>query len=214
MIGIGHFKEKYIFKCFIIDYLGSEDLYKIIEEKHKCSKNDIIIVSDEKTLIKTFMDYIYSFKNIRETKYKFLKKTRMIHWSKAEPNLFLKKLINYELNTINNTLPWYDLMEIFKNPKYPILIKNCFLFSLKDITKSLNNYKFIDLEWPDLDDGLLTAFIAKDIYKNTNKNSVENNKNMTDIIEYNYIDCKALYLIINFLRTFNNQYMTESITDS
>lgn len=200
MIGVGHFNEEYIFKCFIIDYLGSEELYKKIEQKHNCSRNDIVLVPDEKTLITTFIQYMYSFKSSKEAKYKFLKKVRLIHWSKAEPCLFLKKLINYDLNTISNTLPWYDLMEIFKNPEYPILIKNCFSFSLKDVTKTLNYHKFIKLEWPELDDGLLSAFIAKDIYKKTSNIPIENNNNMTDIIEYNYIDCKALYCILDFLR--------------
>ena len=52
--------------------------------------------------------------NFKEPKYKFLKKLRLYHWSHAEPCLFLKKLVKYNLNTIFNTLPWTDLMEVFK----------------------------------------------------------------------------------------------------
>ena len=202
MIGIGQFNESFSFKCFIIDYYGSEEIYNVIETKYNCSKNDIIKVPNEKTLITTFIDYIYSFKNFKEPKYKFLKKLRLYHWSHAEPSLFLKKLVKYNLNTTFNTLPWTDLMEVFKHPNYPIIIKNCFSFSLKDVAKTLNSHKLIDLEWPELDDGLLSAFIAKDIYKNNQGNLNTNNKNMEEIVEYNFIDCKALYLLLNFIRTF------------
>jgi len=93
-------------------------------------------------------------------------------------------------------------MEVFKHPNYPIIIKNCFSFSLKDVAKTLNSHKLIDLEWPELDDGLLSAFIARDIYKNNQDNVNTNNKNMEEIVEYNFIDCKALYLLLNFIRNF------------
>jgi hypothetical protein len=103
------------------------------------------------------------------------------------------------MNTTVNILPWFDLMEVFKNSLYPITIKNCFSFSLKEITKTLHSHKLIKLEWPDLDDGLLSAFIARDIYKKLTLTENLNN-NMQDIVEYNYIDCKALHLILNCIR--------------
>lgn len=202
MIGIGHFNQEYKFKCFIINYEGINDIYKDIQNKYNCSKNDIIAVSDEKSLITTFIDYLYSFKKIKEPKYRFLKKMRLFHWSNAEPCLFLKKLVYYDINTLENTLPWFDLMEVFKYPEFPIVIKNCFSFSLKDVSKTLNTHKLIKLEWSDLDDGLLSAFVAKDIYKNEIE-SEKNNTNMIDIVEYNFIDCKALYLLLNLIRTYN-----------
>ena len=200
MIGISHLTDKYNFKCFIIEYHGNSSIYKNVKDKYKCNKEDIIIVPDEKTLVIQFIEYIYSFNILKEPKYRFLKNTRLIHWSWAEPSLFTKKLVKYNINTINNTLPWYDLMEVFKHSQYPITIKNCFSFSLKDITKTMNSHKLINLEWSDLDDGLLSAFIARDIYKNKNKNIKLNNQNMEDIVEYNYIDCKALYLILDYIR--------------
>jgi hypothetical protein len=202
MIGIGQvIANKYIFKCFIINYPGSNSIYKNIKKKYNCKNQDIIQVPNEKILIETFINYVYSFKKINEPRYKFLKKTRLIHWSCAEPSLFSKKLAKYDINQTINILPWFDLMQVFKNPAYPITIKNCFSFSLKEITKSMHAYKMINLEWSDLDDGLLSAFIARDIYKNKNLNESLNN-NMQDIVEYNYIDCKALHLILNYIRKY------------
>lgn len=201
MIGIGqNVDNQYKFKCFIIGYPGSESIYKNIKKKYNCSNQDIIQVSNEKILIETFINYIYSFKKKNEPKYRFLKRTRLIHWSWAEPCLFSKKLAKYNMNTTINILPWFDLMEIFKNSTYPITIKNCFSFSLKEITNTLHSHKLIKLEWPDLDDGLLSAFIARDIYKNLMLNENLNN-NMQDIVEYNYVDCKALHLILNYIRS-------------
>ena len=213
MIGVGHlalnkFEEinninqsEYIFKCFIIKYHGSESIYKNIIQKYNCKEEDIIQVQNEKMLIIAFVNYIHTFKKNNEPRYRFIKNTRLIHWSCAEPCLFAKKILKYGINTTFNTLPWFDLMEVFKHPTYPITIKNCFSFSLKEITKAMYSYKMIQLMWSDLDDGLLSAFIAKDIYKNLNSGIDLNNNNMQNIIEYNYIDCKALYLILIYIRT-------------
>jgi hypothetical protein len=208
MIGVGYLssdttdvlKNQYIFKCFIIQYHGSNLIYKKIHEKYKCNDKDIIQVPNEKILIENFINYIYSFKRNDEPRYRFVRNTRLIHWSWAEPCLFAKKLFKYNMNSIVNNLPWFDLMKVFKDNTYPIIIKNCFSFSLKEITKTMNSYKMINLTWPDLDDGLLSAFIAKDIYKKINLDIDSNNNNMQDIVEYNYIDCKALYLILTFIR--------------
>lgn len=201
MIGVAHcVNDIYNFKCFIISYPGSENIYDKIKEKYNCKSQDIVTVLNEKSLIDTFINYIYSFKTKNEPKYRFLKKTRLIHWSWAEPCLFLKKLALYDINTTSNILPWFDLMEVFKNSVYPITIKDCFSFSLKEITKAMNNHQMLNLEWPELDDGLLSSFIARDIYKNLNSDGKKNNSNMEDIVEYNYIDCKALYLILLCIR--------------
>jgi transcription antitermination factor NusG len=211
MIGAGYMdNDIYRFKCFIISYLGSQTIYKNAKDKYNCTDNDIIQVSSERVLVETFINWIYSFKKNSEPKYRFLKNVILIHWSWAEPCLFAKKLAKYNMNTVFNTLPWFDLMEVFKNSQYPITIKNCFSFSLKEITKALNGHGLINLEWSDLDDGLLSAFIARDIYKNFSLNKNLNNSNMEDIVEYNYIDCKALYLILDYIRNyiFNNKYVS------
>ena len=131
----------------------------------------------------------------------FKNKIRLFHWSCAEPSMFNKKILEYNLDKIKFNLNWYDLLKIFKYDKSPIIIKECFSFSLKEIIKKMNYYNLINLSWSDLDDGLLSSFIARDIYI-----GLENapNSKMFNIIEYNYIDCKALYLLINWMRTTIN----------
>ena len=204
MIGVGRYdniEQKYIFKCFIINYDKCKNIYNKIMNNYKCDKNSIIIVKDEIELIEKFTNHILSFKKIKEPKHQYLSKTRLIHWSNAETIIFNKKIVQLNFNTIKYNLPWFDLLSIFKYQDYPIIIKECFSFSLKDIVKSLNNYNLINLEWSELDDGLLSAFIAKDIYNNIDNN--KNNIKMEEIVEYNYIDCIAIYKLLNFIRNYN-----------
>lgn len=143
----------------------------------------IVLCETEKELLETFIFYV---KNCN----------RLIHWSSAETIIFNKKVIEHNLNSAN--LPWYDMLTIFKNPENPIIIKDCFSFGLKDIVKKLNKHNFIDLKWDELDDGLLSAFLAKDIYKNNKKDDV-----MGKLINYNFIDCFALSEVLDWMRSYS-----------
>jgi hypothetical protein len=203
----------------VIEYNGSNNIYSKIKEnniknkvnsanvvkainKYNCSKQNIIFVKSEESLIHEFTKYIYSFKNLREAKHQYLKNTRLIHWSSAETVIFNKKLIEYNITGLEYKLPWFDLLAVFKNSDHPIIIKECFSFSLKNVVKTLTMHKLIDLSWSDLDDGLLSSFIAKQIYSNTNVDITSNNKEMEEIIEYNYIDCIAIYMLLTFIRKY------------
>ena len=155
---------------------------------------DIILCDNEDDLINNFLDYI--------TLYDF-NKTRLIHWSIAEPLLFQKKC--------KIKLPWFDLLTVFKFPEYPIVIKDCHGFGIKKIVNSLNKHGLISLKWNDLDDGLLSAFIAKDIYENKNYDNNNNNddndeksyQTIINLIDYNKIDCLALHVLIDFIRNYS-----------
>ncbi len=198
MIGVYH-KEK--FKCFIINYnnidTNSLDSIKKNIEKIKnlkCSYDDYVFCLNEKDLIERFTNYIVEFSKSKN-------KTRLIHWSSAEPIMFNKKIKEYGLFDDKYNLPWYDLLSVFKYDESPIIIKECFGFGLKEIVKKLNDHKLIKLVWPELDDGLLSSFVAKNIYKNKIEIQ-EKNKNMIEIVEYNYIDCLAISILLDFIRNY------------
>ncbi len=198
MIGVYH-KEK--FKCFIINYnnidTNSLDSIKKNIEKIKnlkCSYDDYVFCLNEKDLIERFTNYIVEFSKSKN-------KTRLIHWSSAEPIMFNKKIKEYGLFDDKYNLPWYDLLSVFKYDESPIIIKGCFGFGLKEIVKKLNDHKLIKLVWPELDDGLLSSFVAKNIYKNKIEIQ-EKNKNMIEIVEYNYIDCLAISILLDFIRNY------------
>jgi len=139
--------------------------------------------NNEYMLLNEFINYIKSFRNYR-----------LIHWSNAEPSIINKKIKEY--NITFNDFKWFDLLKVFKYKNSPIVIKDAFNFSLKEITKALNKNKLLNLEWCDLDDGLTSLLIARDIY--TGK--LNFNENMKQIIDYNEIDCKAMFELLQLIR--------------
>ena len=96
---------------------------------------------------------------------------------------------------------WYDLLDVFKHRENPIIIKECFGFGLKEVITKLNEYDFIDIRWDKLNDGLLSMFIAADIYNNKYDKKISNEK-MKELVEYNEIDCKTLQILLKFIREF------------
>lgn len=202
MIGVNYFINSLSnFKCFILKFDSHEKIKKQIKRKNnlKCTHESYVFCESEQDLIKEFVKFINSFNNNLSIP-SYYKKTRLIHWSKAEPIIFNKKLKEYKLYETKYLLPWYDLLEVFKNEEKPIVIKGCFGFGLKEIINKLNQYELIKLTWPDLDDGLLSSFKARDIYTDRIE-SEDKIDSMINIVEYNHIDCVALYKILEWIRS-------------
>lgn len=128
-------------------------------------------------------------------KYKIIN-PNIFHWSHAEPSIYNKVKNKYRnLPDLN----WFDLLNIFKNNL--ILIKDCYNYSLKSVSKEFYNKKFINTTWEDnVVDGLDAMFQAWKIYKNDT--NVENNKIIKNIQKYNEIDCKVMYELIIFIRNY------------
>jgi hypothetical protein len=195
-------------KSFVIKYPNSQNLKKefdidndnidnIDNAEKKINWDDYIECNDELDLMNQIKKFINGFRPNNMTKNEYFNKTRLIHWSGAEPILFNKKISEYHLDIDEYKLNWYDLLKVFKHPQYPIIIKECFGFGLKTIVKKLNELGEIDISWPELDDGLLSSFIARDIYSNKYEDS---NKQMYEIVKYNWIDCKVMWILIEWMR--------------
>jgi hypothetical protein len=205
MIG-SYYKEE--FKCFIIDkkYTIKQQIKirnKLCQKnnllKLNCNESNYVLCHDEHELINKFTNYVYSknINNLGKSLYK--NSTRLIHWSIFEKRVFESKINKYYLGN-KFKLNWYDLLDVFKFKNSPIIIKGCRSFKLKEVTNKLNEYNLINIKWPGLEDGLLSSFMAKDIYeKNDNKNK---NDLIIDITEYNYIDCKSLSCILDYIRNY------------
>ena len=201
--------NKFDHRTFIINYTEINGLKNEFDKNltnstnsKELNNNDIkwsecVYCFNELELIKKIKDFILEFKPIKMKLNEFFNKTRLIHWSSAEPILYNKKINEYGLDKLEFKLNWYDLLNVFKYPEHPIIIKECFGFGLKNIVKKLNEFCEINIVWSDLDDGLLSSFIARDIYDNKNNNS---NKDMYDIIKYNLIDCKAMMVLVEWMR--------------
>ena len=205
-------------KSFVIEYQNSQNLknnYEMDNNLNQINWNNYIECIDELDLIKKIKNFINGFKPNNMSLEEYFNKTRLIHWSEAEPVLYNKKINEYQLDLKEFKLNWYDLLKVFKYPKYPIIIKECFGFGLKVIVKKLNELKEIEISWSELDDGLLSSFIAQEIYFNKNNDSnKDSNKQMYEIIKYNWIDCKAMWILIEWMRkciTVNQVYTHEDL---
>ena len=91
------------------------------------------------------------------------------------------------------------------NPTFTLININDYMNGFTE--KEVDGVKFKLYDYPDnikwnkLDDGLLSMFMANEIYKNTYDNKQSNEK-MKSLIEYNEIDCKTMQVLLKFIREF------------
>lgn len=179
MIGIGH-----------IDSNG-EWVYKNITVSELTSR-------EEKRVMDEYSDYIYSlmlkFNDFSPNIY---------HWSSAERILFEKT--NNKYNNRWKSLPFLDFFEIIKEE--PITVKGSKNFALKSIAKAMYKHGLIKTTWREnrIGDGEQAMFHAWKIYLQCYKDRKNpcNTEIMKQIIDYNEVDCKTMYEIIDYLRKHN-----------
>jgi hypothetical protein len=173
MIGIGWvFNNEYKYKVFIIKQNNIDSEYEMINEFYN------------------FIDHLLIETNKRECIY--------IHWSNAEP-IHYNKLLKRHNNNMR-ILNFFDLYKLFYDNN--IIINGALNFSLKTIAKAMNKHKMINTVWDNTNpcsDGLNAMLYAFKLYKNNNNVNIDE-PTMRNIIHYNYIDCKVLYEIIQYLR--------------
>jgi hypothetical protein len=123
---------------------------------------------------------------------------KIFHWSCAE-KLHYDKSLNIYSN--NDNLNFLDLLKIFKSE--PIILENCYSFSLKHVSKTMYNYKMIDTIWEhnaiDGKEAMIHAWISNKICKKHN-NSIKETGLLEEIEKYNYVDCKVLHEIVQYFR--------------
>ena len=144
-----------------------------------------------------FNDWI-NFMNDLNKKYNIIE-PKLYHWGCAEKVLYSKAFKN-NLVTVPN-LNFIDLLQIFK--EIPIAIKGVFDYSLKNISKALYSYGYINNTWEDYSidgrEAMVYAWLSNDISKMNNQ-SMKEISLIRDIQKYNYIDCKVVQEIISVLR--------------
>lgn len=124
---------------------------------------------------------------------------KLYSWGYAENNY-----INY-MKTKYPDIVWpkiiiLDILEFFR--KEPIILKDCFNFSLKTIAKKMKEYNFIKTGWEETDDALDAMVRFKQILNyNMGKNvPIKRYVEIGEIVNYNKVDCVVLAEIIQFLR--------------
>lgn len=99
-----------------------------------------------------------------------------------------------------NKIKWADLCTLFRSE--PIVIKDCFKFSLKNIAKAMKKHGMINTSLETNCDSGLTAMInAWKVYQDSN--DPLNSSVMKDIAEYNQFDTKVLWEILGYLRKYH-----------
>ncbi len=170
-IGIGYVSDnKWEFKHFTSSHLSAPEERKIFNQFHSFVKE---------------RDY-----------------PTLIHWGNAEKRLFKKASSRYRNNWDIPDEKWFDLLLFFK--RNSIAIKGCLNYSLKSIAKQMYRNKWINTTWRESDiktvDGISAIVNAWKCDKSSRLKRIRMDKLplMKEIIEYNEIDCKVLYEIIEY----------------
>lgn len=122
-------------------------------------------------------------------------KPKLYCWSKAEETTINALNRRHNKNWLNNVL-WCDIHKLFKDA--PIAIKGSFSLKLKEISKAMKSHNMIQVEWPD--NGIGNGQMAMDNAINYYEAIVKDNSIITNIRDYNEVDCKVVWEIVNYLR--------------
>lgn len=175
MIGVGYsVLNNWDYKCLIVESLSDDH---------------------QKDLIKQMFNYI---KEIQD-KYNDHTDVNLYHWSNFEPTVLNKLCNKYDIE--KPLYRWTDILKLFQSE--PILIKGALNFSLKTVGRMMYEHKLIDVYWSESNckNGLDAMYQAYQIYaKHKNDGSIRDNQQMKIIEEYNLIDCKIMWAILNRLR--------------
>jgi len=137
----------------------------------------------------------------------------LYHWSQAEPT-FLKKAFKrnnlywIKSDLVSGKYELRDLMEMFVDDE--VTIKNVWNYSLKNVARGLFDVGLIPEIWDSYNKGGDTMNGHQSIYTATKCYQLSKSSNtlistcykFLSIIKYNETDCKVLYYLLLFLRTY------------
>ncbi len=174
--------------------------YEFNEQFHyRVFKINNFTLDEEKRILREFKDFIDSLsEELDPSEYYY---SRLFHWSNAEKSMLENAFQRHPslVKQWNNHLEWIDLCDIFTSE--PIVVKGALCFKLKEIANALFSHGLITTYWDsDVTDGLSAMTSAIEYYNKFHKTE-EDEKKMNDIIKYNKIDCRALWDILNCIRT-------------
>lgn len=187
MIGIGHVEnDNFIYKSFVVDKISLTEENKIFTELIKYLYDKILFLDKN-------LEYI----------------PRFFHWSSAEistiRHINIRHQNKFKILEDSENFVWVDMYDIFM--KEPITVKGSLSFKLKEIAKAFYDHGFIKTYWNNQgpSDGLGAMMMAIKYYKNkTNQLNQPNQPDLNilikSIIEYNEVDCKVIWEIVDYLR--------------
>jgi predicted RecB family nuclease len=178
MIGVGYVQNnKWNYKVFTMNELVIEEEGRIFDEFTKFIKEKSLELDPTNIYL-----------------------PRLFHWSYAEVTNFdhVNKRHNDKWVKFmrQDVTVWTDMYYVFTNE--PIVVKGAFNFKLKEIGKAMHKLGYIKTEWDSSgpSDGFAAMLEAVKYYKSKKYNESV----MKSIIDYNEIDCKVIYDIVDYLR--------------
>ena len=148
---------------------------------------DDLTIESEKYNINNWLNFISKYDEIKIYHWGHAEKTYLENIHKSFPDIKLPRM------------KLIDLLHFFRQE--PIIIKDCFNFSLKTIGKNMYKHGLIKSTWSDTDNGLDAMIKFKEICFKKDKNiPLKRYNEISEIIEYNKMDCVILKEILEYLR--------------
>lgn len=148
----------------------------------KCEKDE------EKRIWKEFATWLHSLPS----------NTRIVHWGNIERHLLRTLSEKYDNITLRPGVidASLDVLEVFRYSEDPIIVKDCYDFSLKTIAGAL--YRFGEIRDGydgDVSDGATAMTLAINVYRHG-----LDIEEMVEVVTYNKKDCRIVAQILDFLR--------------
>ncbi len=187
MVGVGYIDTafgKWTFKTFCVESMTYIHEGKMLNEFHD------------------YMDKVTAKFKTTCRKYKG---RRLFHWGHHEQSAYRSAMLRH-MDTIpknREIAEWCNFLTVFRDE--PIVVRGSLNFGLKSVAKAMYNNAFIDTIWPNdskVSNGLNAMVYAWQEHKKciaSGKKLIDTDI-MTEIVEYNEIDCKVVYKIIAYLR--------------
>lgn len=174
LIGVGYvYKKTFRYRKFVVDKLSNSEEKRILKEFHK--------YLNRKTNGKPYK--LYHYGNHEQSMFATARKKHKFNWDITQ---------------------WFD---VHKNIilKEPVTFYGSLNFGLKSIAKTMYSNNLIKTIWKNdgvCKNGLDALVLAKDCNDDSIKKGIKMKKHpiMKDIINYNEVDCKVLYEIVEYLR--------------
>lgn len=115
----------------------------------------------------------------------------------------VQKEICNKITYFDSLIYWVDLCQVFQSE--PITIKGCFRFKLKHVGNSMYKHGLISTHWGDgkMANGFKAMLEAIKLYRESSKTSQRmgvTNRDFEEIVEYNEVDCRVMWEIVEYLR--------------
>jgi hypothetical protein len=145
-----------------------------------------------------FMDR--AIKRIRNGQFtKYHMENKSLDYGDSESVKTVQEELNRMIDSFDTMVQWIDMCKVFET--VPIVVRGSFRFKLKHIGNAFYNNGLIDTHWTDgrMSDGFRAMLEAIKLYR-LNKPMSKNEEMYKEIIDYNEIDCRVIWEIVNYLR--------------